>query len=66
MEAEVEEAVGRQYYAHGKSVADDGPRALRNGVRRGRIDSAEGVIEFDAPQVRGLACQGQPNFPQMW
>jgi putative transposase len=47
--------VGRHYYAHGKCACDDGPRALRNGVRRGRIDSAEGVIEFDVPQVRGLA-----------
>jgi len=55
LEAEVEQAVGRQYYAHGKSAGDEGPRPLRNGVRRGRIDSAEGVIEFDAPQVRGLS-----------
>ena len=28
---------------------------MRNGLRRGRIDSAEGVIEFNAPQVRGLS-----------
>jgi putative transposase len=55
LEAEVEQAVGRRYYAHGKGAEDDGPRALRNGVRRGRIDSAEGVIEFDVPQVRGLS-----------
>ena len=56
LEAEVEQAVGRSYYAHaGRSGGDDGPRPLRNGLRRGRIDSAEGVIEFDAPQVRGLS-----------
>ena len=55
LEAEVEQAVGRGYYAHGKGVEFDGPRALRNGVRRGRIDSAEGIIEFAAPQVRGLS-----------
>ena len=55
LEAEVEEALGRQYYAHGRCGGEDGARALRNGVRRGRIGSAEGVIEFDAPQVRGLA-----------
>ena len=54
LEAEVEQAVGRHYYAHAKSGEDDGPRALRNGVRRGRIDSAEGVIEFAVPKVRGL------------
>jgi transposase-like protein len=55
LEAEVEQAVGRRYYTHGKGTEDDAPRALRNGVRRGRIDSAEGVIEFDASQVRGLS-----------
>jgi transposase-like protein len=55
LEAEVEQVVGRGYYAHGKGVEADGPRALRNGVRRGRIDSAEDVIEFAAPQVRGLS-----------
>jgi len=55
LEAEVEQALGRRYYAHGKPGEDEGLRALRNGVRRGRIDSAEGAIEFDAPQVRGLA-----------
>lgn len=55
LEAEVEQAIGRPYYAHGKGVDGDGPRVLRNGVRRGRIDSAEGVIEFDAPQLRGLS-----------
>ncbi|MFO1204690.1 MAG: hypothetical protein U1E63_02945 [Burkholderiales bacterium] len=55
LEAEVEQAVGRGYYAHGKGVEADGPRAPRNGVRRGRTDSAEGVIEFAAPQVRGLS-----------
>ena len=54
LEAEVEDAVGRQYYAHGRAAGDE-PRPLRNGVRRGRIDSAEGVIEFNAPQVRGLS-----------
>ena len=55
LEAEVEQAVGRRYYAHGSAAGDDGPRPLRNGLRRGRIDSAEGVIEFNAPQVRGLS-----------
>jgi putative transposase len=54
LEAEVEDAVGRRYYAHGKAGEDDVVRAMRNGLRKGRIDSAEGVIEFAAPQVRGL------------
>ena len=54
LEAEVEQAVGRRYYAHGSGAEGEGSHAMRNGVRRGRIDSAEGAIEFDAPQVRGL------------
>ena len=33
LEAEVEQAIGRRYYAHGEGVEVDGPRALRNGVR---------------------------------
>ncbi|MFO1207059.1 MAG: hypothetical protein U1E63_15280 [Burkholderiales bacterium] len=53
LEAEVEQAVGRGYYAHGKGVEADGPRALRNGVRRGRIDSAEGVIAWVARRCVG-------------
>jgi transposase-like protein len=56
LEAEVEQALGRRYYEHGQAAQGDAAaRPMRNGVRRGRIDSAEGVIEFDAPQVRGLA-----------
>lgn len=53
LEAEVEQALGRRYYEHvngGEAVAG----ALRNGVRRAHIDSAEGAIEFDVPQLRGL------------
>lgn len=53
LEAEVEQALGRGYYEHGQPD-EVGPRPLRNGKRAGRIDSAEGVIEFDVPQVRGL------------
>jgi len=59
LEAEVEQAVGRGYYVHGKGVEGDGSRALRNGVRRGHIDSVEGVIEFAVPQVRGLRPEGE-------
>ena len=53
VEAEVEQAVGRKLLRPRRTAGDDGPRPLRNGLRRGRIDSAEGVIEIDAPQVRG-------------
>lgn len=50
LEAEVSEAVGRGYYDR----ADAGERGHRNGYRVGRLDSAEGRIEFCVPQVRGL------------
>jgi len=53
LEAEVEQALGRVYDEHG-DAAEVRPQALRNGKRTGRIDSAEGVIEFDVPQLRGL------------
>lgn len=53
LEAEVSERVGRGYYERGSS-ADEGARGHRNGVRIGRLKSAEGVIEYGVPQVRGL------------
>jgi transposase-like protein len=56
LEAEVEQALGRGYYEHGQAAGEDAAaRPMRNGVRRGHVDSAEGVIEFDAPQLRGLS-----------
>src|SRR5213083_1256621 len=48
LEEEVEEVIGRGYYAH----CDDS-RGHRNGYRRGKLDSAEGRIEYAVPQVRG-------------
>lgn len=50
LEAEVSEALGRRYNAHG-----GGSGGQRNGYRTGRVDSAEGRIEFEVPQVRGIA-----------
>jgi transposase-like protein len=48
-EAEVRDALGREYYRHGEG------RGHRNGYRRARLASAEGEIEFAVPQVRGIA-----------
>src|SRR5512134_2380690 len=50
LEAEVTEAVGRGYYDR----AADAGRGHRNGYRLGRLDSAEGRIDYAVPQVRGL------------
>jgi transposase-like protein len=47
LEAEVSEALGRDYYENG---AEPG-RGYRNGYRRGRLRTAEGPIEYGMPQV---------------
>ena len=48
LEEEVEEALGRGYYARGGER-----RGHRNGWRTGRLATAEGDVEFGVPQVRG-------------
>lgn len=45
------EKQGRDYYTRGEGRA----AAHRNGVRTARLKSAESVIEYAVPQVRGLA-----------
>ena len=51
LEAEVRDALDRDYYEHG---AEPGG-GYRNGVRRGRLKTAEGSIDYSAPQVAGTA-----------
>src|SRR5438270_234222 len=47
LESEARDALGRDYYARGA-----GPGAgYRNGYRTGRLKSAEGAIEYSAPQI---------------
>lgn len=48
LEEEVEDIVGRGYYRHG-----DGSAGHRNGYRQGKLDTAEGRVEYAVPQVRG-------------
>ena len=48
LEGEVEDVLGREYYAHGGAA-----RGHRNGYRGGKLDTAEGRIEYAVPQVRG-------------
>jgi putative transposase len=48
LEAEVRDEVGRERYAR----ADGAASGYRNGYRTGRMRTAEGMVEFAAPQVR--------------
>jgi putative transposase len=50
LEAEVDEALGRGRYERNGAV-----EGYRNGNRIGRFKTAEGVIEYAAPQVTGLS-----------
>jgi len=47
LEGEARDALGRDYYARG-GVPGAG---YRNGYRTGRVDSAEGAIEYSTPQI---------------
>jgi putative transposase len=49
LEGEAGDAVGREYYAHGTEPG----RGYRNGVRAGRLKTAEGLIDYLAPQITG-------------
>ena len=47
LEEESRDALGRDYYERG----GDPDRGYRNGVREGRLKTAEGMIPFSAPQI---------------
>jgi putative transposase len=48
LEAEVADRLGRGYYERGSGSGH------RNGYRTGRLKTAEGEVEYEVPQVRGL------------
>ena len=52
MEAESRDALGRDYYEHGASAG----QGWRNGVRTGRLKTAEGFVDYAAPQIAGRAA----------
>ena len=52
LEAEVRDSLGRDYYEHGGEPG----RGHRNGSRPGRLKTAEGFIDYRAPQVAGTAA----------
>ena len=49
LEAESRDALGRAYYEHGAKPG----QGYRNGHRRGRLKTAEGFVEYAAPQIAG-------------
>jgi len=49
LEAEVRDALGRGYYEHGGEPG----QGYRNGSREGHLKTAEGRIDYTAPQVAG-------------
>lgn len=49
LEAESRDTLGRDYYEHGAQPG----QGYRNGVRTGRLRTAEGAIEYSAPQISG-------------
>ena len=52
LEAESRDALGRDYYEHGASAG----QGWRNGVRTGRLKTAEGFVDYAAPQIAGRAA----------
>ncbi len=51
LEGETRDALGRDYYARGAAPG----AGYRNGYRPGRLNSAEGAIEYSAPQIADRA-----------
>ena len=49
LEAESRDALGREYYEHGAKPG----QGYRNGRRLGRLKTAEGFVEYTAPQIAG-------------
>ena len=49
LEAESRDALGRDYYEHGAAPG----QGWRNGVRMGRLKTAEGLVDYAAPQITG-------------
>jgi putative transposase len=50
LEGEVRDALDRGYYEHGEEPG----RGHRNGHRTQRLKTAEGALDYSAPQVAGL------------
>src|SRR5262245_18899683 len=51
LEGEAADALGREYYVRGAAPG----AGYRNGYRAGRLNTAEGVVEYSAPQISDRA-----------
>jgi hypothetical protein len=51
LEGEARDAVGRDYYARGAAAG----AGYRNGYRTARLKTAEGAVEYSAPQLADCA-----------
>ena len=51
LEGEAGDTIGRDYYEHGAQPG----QGYRNGYRTGRLKTAEGLMEYSAPQIAGRA-----------
>ena len=49
LEAEIRDVLSRNFYEHGASPG----QSWRNGVRTGRLKTAEGFVHHAAPQIAG-------------
>ena len=49
LEGEASDTIGREYYEHGAQPG----QGYRNGHRTGRLKTAEGLMEYSAPQIAG-------------
>src|SRR5262245_64578105 len=49
LEGEAGDTIGRDYYEHGAQPG----QGYRNGSRTGRLKTAEGLMEYSAPQIAG-------------
>jgi putative transposase len=57
LEGEATDALGRDYYARGAAPG----AGYRNGYRTGRLKTAEGVVEYAAPQISDRAVPLRPE-----
>ena len=60
LETESRDVLGRDYYEHGASPG----RGWRNGVRIGHLKTAEGLVDYAAPQIAGRVEVIETCFPR--